>query len=374
MQMAEDRVLTPLDPNPNKSSSGNTSALTLVVFFTAATLLGLIVWITLAGDKNGGVPEIILALGSTKQPSPLDNPELSDGEVNLSDQLDEPLWTTPDQLSQLKDTSAKAYGLPGAIDPALIEETSIGPLPKVSADGRKPKDVYAAPFVDPDNLPKIAILVRGLGLSNKSTQAAIDLLPPQVTLSFVPYASNLQEWVDKARAKGHEVMIELPMEPYGYPDNDPGPYTLLSSTDRKENIRRLHWLLSRFSGFVGVTNYMGEKLISDKSALDEIVLELEQRGLLFLDDSASARSAVAPLANKYGLYWNKSNRMLDRASTETMDKDLAYLEAHARKNGGAIGTGFAFPVTIQTISLWSIALHEKDLRLAPISAMVDPNP
>ena len=113
--------------------------------------------------------------------------------------------------------------------------------------------VYARPTNADASRPRVAILIRGLGLSQSATQTAIDTLPPEITLSFVPYPKDLQSWVNKARAAGHEVMLELPMEPYDYPDNDPGPSTLLTGLEPDENTKRLEWLLSRFTGYVGVT-------------------------------------------------------------------------------------------------------------------------
>ncbi|MDP1340887.1 divergent polysaccharide deacetylase family protein, partial [Klebsiella variicola] len=78
-----------------------------------------------------------------------------------------------------------------------------------------------------------------------ATAHAIETLPPEVTLSFAPYGPRLQEWIDKAREAGHEVLLELPMEPFGYPQNDPGPHTLLTGGNTAENISRLEWLMSR---------------------------------------------------------------------------------------------------------------------------------
>jgi len=374
--MVHDHILTSLHPDQGKPQASGAGVLTLVVFFSAISFLGLIIWISLAGDKTGGEPEVVLAFGSEapQRPASYDAGGGIDAPLGPEDQARQDaqsVWTTLDQIDALKDGGADHPGVPLATDPALIEQTPVGPLPQVSADGRTPRETYAAPYSDPDQLPRIAILIRGLGLSNNSTQRAIDELPPEITLAFVPYATGLQDWVEKARLNGHEAMLELPMEPYGYPNNDPGPYTLLTSADHRENLRRLHWLMSRFTGYVGVTNYLGEKFVADKSALDEIVRELDTRGLLFLEDSSSARSMLGPLANKHGLHWNKSNRAIDRASATTVDADLARLEAHARRHGISIGTGFAFPVTIETIALWAQSLREKDLRLAPISSTVD---
>src|SRR5262249_41642783 len=97
-------------------------------------------------------------------------------------------------------------GLAPAPDSALVEASPIGPLPKIGPDGRQPWQVYARPFNAPDNKPLVAVLVTGLGLSSATTEAAIAKLPPEITLSFSPYAEKLGDWLTAARAAGHEAL------------------------------------------------------------------------------------------------------------------------------------------------------------------------
>src|SRR5690606_15597580 len=117
-----------------------------------------------------------------------------------------------------------ASPLPVAPIAGLSQPGPDGPLPSIASDGRVPAQAYARPF-RANGRPRVALIVGGLGLNAVTTRAAIERLPAEVTLSFVPYAEGLQAWIDMARAHGHEVMLEMPMEPTGYPDNDPGPYT-----------------------------------------------------------------------------------------------------------------------------------------------------
>jgi hypothetical protein len=131
-----------------------------------------------------------------------------------------------------------------------------GPLPIIAADGRTPAQAYARPF-EANGKPRVSLVIGGLGLNAAATRSAIESLPPEVTLSFVPYAEGLQGWIDLARANGHEVLLEIPMEPMDYPANDPGPYTLLAQAQPDDLGKRMDWLLSRAQGYFGVTNYLG---------------------------------------------------------------------------------------------------------------------
>ena len=134
-----------------------------------------------------------------------------------------------------------------------------------SADHRAGRP-HAGPGLRPARSPptasrSVGLIIGGLGLNAKATREAIESLPPEVTLSFVPYADGLQGWIDMARAAGHEVLLEAPMEPKDYPDNDPGPYTLMADGQPPETTQRLDWLLSRATGYFGVTNYLGSKFV-----------------------------------------------------------------------------------------------------------------
>ena len=130
-------------------------------------------------------------------------------------------------------------------------------------------------------VPKIAILLGGMGLNSKLTQRAIRELPGDVTFAFAPYGDDLQTQVNKARADGHEVLLQLPMEPIGYPANNPGPKTLLADADKAANLEALHWHMSRFAGYTGITNYMGGRLLSTPSALKPVMAEMSNAARLF---------------------------------------------------------------------------------------------
>ena len=82
-------------------------------------------------------------------------------------------------------------------------------VPVIGKDGGTPAQAYARPFHD-DGKPRVALVIGGLGLNSAATKSAIERLPPEVTLSFVPYADNLQGWIDLARANGHEVLLHRP--------------------------------------------------------------------------------------------------------------------------------------------------------------------
>lgn len=257
---------------------------------------------------------------------------------------------------------------------ALIEETPFGPLPKIATDGRRPSEAYARPF-DPvrskggQPMARVAILIKGLGMSQLETQEAIEKLPSPVSLAFGPYGSHLQDWAVKARRRGHELLLEVPLEPYDYPDNDPGPHTLRTSLPTQENINRLKWLLARFTGYIGVTNIMGAKFVGSKEDLQPIWRELTDRGLVYFDSSRNAGSPNDRLASELGLVYGTAEVMIDASNSEDdIDAALTKLETMAKQRGLAIGVGSALPITIDRIKKWSQELAKKGIVLIPLSA------
>jgi len=237
------------------------------------------------------------------------------------------------------------------------------PLPAIAPDGRTPAEAYARPFHS-NGRPKIALVIGGLGLNAKATRQAIEQLPADVTLSFVPYADGLQGWIDLARQNGHEVLLETPMEPTDYPDNDPGPYTLLTGAAPKENLGKLDWLMSRATGYFGLTNYLGSKFVTNEKAMATLMLGVRQHGLAFVDDGSAVKigGGGAPRAS--------ADRVIDdQLASDAIENQLLGLEAAALQNGQALGSGFAYPVTLEEVTRWVAALPSRGYQLAPASAL-----
>lgn len=268
--------------------------------------------------------------------------------------------------------AAPARSMAPAPDPGLVEVGRDGPLPVIGRDGRQPWRVYARPFEDQELRPRIALVVASLGLSDAATQAAIQKLPGAVTLSFMPYANNLQAHIAAARAAGHEVLLQLPMEPENYPRSDPGPQALMTSLGDAENLERLDWLLSRASGYVGAVNYLGSRFTAKQESLRPVLAALKKRGLLFLDSKSGGRSIGPQLGRELDMPFAVNDRFIDNeASSAAIDGRLAELEAIARDGGTAVGIGFPYPVTIERVAAWAAGLPSRGFVLAPVSAVVN---
>lgn len=256
-----------------------------------------------------------------------------------------------------------AGALPVAPIAGLYTPSPGGPLPIIAVDGRTPFDAYKRPFVG-NGRPKIALIVGGLGLNARATRQAIDSLPPEITLSFAPYAEDLQGWIDAARARGHEVLLETPMEPLDYPDNDPGPYTLMAGGSPAEIVKKLEWVLSRATGYYGLTNYLGSRFLGSPAAYQTFAAAASGRGLGFIDDGSGARLPASTLPRA------SAERVIDdQLSAAGIDQQLLALESGAMQRGQALGAGFAYPVTLDKVARWASGVSDRGFQLAPASAL-----
>ena len=258
-------------------------------------------------------------------------------------------------------------------DRALIEQSEMGPLPIRSIDGRRPVDVYARPWSGTRGA-RIAIVIGGLGLSQTGTQYAIRKLPGTVTLAFAPQGNSLDRWMRDARQSGHELLMQVPLEPYDYPNVNPGRNTLTVEASAAENLRSLHWALSRITNYVGIMNYMGARFVADENAMEPVMKDLARRGLLYLDDGTSARSVASQLALKDGVPFAGGDLTIDTSHDRgAILKKLDQLEATARAKGFAIGSGSAFEVTVDTVADWIGEAVKRGIEIVPVTAlMTDP--
>lgn len=250
---------------------------------------------------------------------------------------------------------------------APLEIPVVPPAPEQLAHWER----YRQPFNLADERPRIAVVVTGLGLSEGATEAAVEQLPAAVTLSFSPYARDLERWIDLARARGHEVMLDLPMEPATFPNDDPGPQALLIGLTPQENLNRLDWVLSRGSAYVGVAGSMGSRFTASREAVGPVLREVKERGLLFLDRRTSEESVVPSIAEEMGLPYAVNDRSVDeqQASRVAIDARLAQVERIALADGAAVAMAQPYPVSIERIAEWAGELTARGIAMAPISAV-----
>jgi hypothetical protein len=260
-------------------------------------------------------------------------------------------------------------GMMAGIDQRLLEKSRYGMIPVV-ADGLKPFTVYAAEadLAKAAKMPAVAIVIGGLGVGAAKTTDAIMKLPPAVTLAFTPYGSDPGKLAERARAQRHELLLQIPMEPFDYPDNDPGPQTLLATLGPEQNLDRLYWHLSRFQGYAGIANFMGARFVATDAVMQPVIREAAKRGLGYFDDGTSPRSVAPSLAAGQALPFAKADVVIDAVPTSAeIDRALAKLESLAKERGIAVGVASALPISIERIGAWIKTLDSHGIVLVPLT-------
>jgi polysaccharide deacetylase 2 family uncharacterized protein YibQ len=256
----------------------------------------------------------------------------------------------------------------------LASATTVSTAP-VKSKSKAPADVYARRFANPEGLPMVGLVIGGLGMNATQTQLAIDDLPAEVTLSFALDSKRLDHWIKTARADGHEVLIEVPMEAYDYGRMKMHPDTLLAGADAKANLTRLEAVLARTSGYFGIVNYQGAKFAADKASATPVLERLSEKGLAFIDDGSFERTSLESLSRASGLRYARAAGPVDARQTPAdISAELMDLESLALEKGAAFGSGYAFPVTVEAAKVWISQLDEKGLVLAPVSAITNTRP
>ena len=268
-----------------------------------------------------------------------------------------------------KTGTEKAPAMMAGVDQRLLEQSRYGLIPVVT-DGLKPFTVYAAEAdrAKAAKMPVVSIVIAGLGVGAAKTTDAIMKLPPAVTLAFTPYGSDPSKLAERARAQRHEILLQIPMEPFDYPDNDPGPQTLLTTLAPEANLDRLYWHLSRFQGYAGIANFMGARFVVSDAVMQPIIREAAKRGLGYLDDGSAPRSTAPALAASQAIPFAKADLAIDAVPTAgEIDRALARLENLAKERGIAVGVASALPISIERIGIWIKALESRGIMLVPLT-------
>ncbi|AWB23579.1 divergent polysaccharide deacetylase family protein [Methylobacterium currus] len=356
-----------------------------------AGALALAAFLVLSDDPLAGEPYAIAAITIRAPSAPAPEPAVpsrpdpasrSAGEVERASgvAVSRPDGATAPDSVVIRVPGNAPIQLNPAPDPRLAERGRYGTLPKIGPDGARSLDVYARP--EASGLERggavagrIALVVSGLGIGQAATQDAVQRLPPAVTLAFAPYGADVTRSAARAREAGHEVMVQVPMEPFDYPDNDPGPQTLLAGAKPAENLDRLAFVLARVPGAVGVTNFMGARLTAEAASLEPVLREIGARGLGFLDDGSSPRSLARDLARKAKVPAARAEIVVDAVPRpDAIDRELARLEEAARKAGFALGSATALPLSIDRIARWARDLESRGILLVPASRAMRSGP
>ncbi|MGE5506379.1 MAG: divergent polysaccharide deacetylase family protein [Actinomycetota bacterium] len=279
-----------------------------------------------------------------------------------------PLLNAPPPPRPGADEAEPADRLQSAAVPLILPQPSVKPTaPDAPAWIR-----YAVPAPKPAGQPMIAVIIDDLGVDRKRSERVTTLRAP-LTLAYMTYAEDVAHQTAQARARGHELMVHVPMQPMDEA-YDPGPDVLEVNLKPDELQRRLQWGLSRFDGFIGINNHMGSRFTADRPGMRVVMEELRKRGLAFVDSVTTDKSVAPELASRYGVPFAARQIFLDNEQDVAAVKaQLTKVEAYARKHGYAVAIGHPHDATVEALAQWLPGLDARGFVLVPVSAIIKLN-
>lgn len=382
--LGEDDLNRPLGIGPQRHASSRRGRVVAGLLAGAATL-GLVA-VLMGADPRGGEPFAVASLppfpkpsdpapvpagdpmptGSTRSPSPTSAPPRPENGVTVLRAGQGAGGAGP---LVIKVPQALGLSEVASVDKRLVEATRYGPLPRIAADGARSSEVYARPPVFSGTIgagsPRVAVVVSGLGSDATLTDDAIRQMPAAVTLAFSPYGKGLDGAAERAKAAGHEVLLQIATASVGAS----APHALRVGATQAEVLDDLRWMMGRMSGYVGIGNFHGSPLAADQSAMTTMFQELGGRGLLYAEEKRPGDNAASP-TGKAGLPTVGADLSLEAGSdAATVRAATVKLEALARAKGSAVLAVDASPAALAALAGFAETLEARGLVLVPVSSL-----
>lgn len=217
-------------------------------------------------------------------------------------------------------------------------------------------------------IPKVALLVAGIGYAEAPDHAVIRDLPAQVGLILSPYGAHAGDEAQEALAARHELLMGIPLETRDNPLTSEGAKALVPDEERAINRKSLDWVLSRASGYDGAADVIG---IADNSAFmnypeDAAWLgrQLSRRHLFFIELRGGRAMPGVPERRA-------DTVILPDQGDAGVTAGLNRLIAQARAHGTALGVVLEpAPAAIPLLAAWCRGLNARGVALVPARALI----
>lgn len=272
----------------------------------------------------------------------------------------------PSALTSTALTSVAAIHRPSAALSRPSLYNAAWSVPRPSPYGVLPKQYYGAPTAPlMRHQAPIALLVTGFGGLNGPGSAAINALPAGVSIAITPFGLGLHQLARTARRSGHETLVSLPV---GGVSARQEPYILNIGNQSDVNGRALDWALSRFEGYVGVTDAgalpNSGRFLQDPADAFWLINSLKADGLFMLDINPAAALPDGPDAGRASVVMAADQGVVG------LKAGLARLVRIAHRGGSAIGV-IESPNTAELAALAAWAQHlPAATALVPVSAVM----
>lgn len=270
--------------------------------------------------------------------------------------------------NQVTTVTTEAVIDPPEVVEGLYEHTKDGNIPIIrKSDNLTSFRAYQHKFTFPENnKPIISFVILDYGLSKEQSKTALDLLPSEVSFILSPYAVLPDEWVKMAQDKGHEVLLNVPIQ--NNTSNDLGKHTIFHHATLVQKLKSLRRTLSSAQGYIGMSSYSDDSMMITKDHYIGIADELYSRGLGYFEINPNATNIIKNKAFSMGAPYIKADlKVINIKGNNSFET----LENIANNNGHAIAIIPNYPKTIKNLAVWIMKVAQADYVIAPVSAIYD---
>lgn len=215
----------------------------------------------------------------------------------------------------------------------------------------------------------IAIVLDDWGYNLKELPFIEEIKYP-LTISILPYLSYSKTIAEEMHARGFEIMLHLPLEPYEKFRLEQN--TIMTTMKEEDILAILKKDLEDIPFVKGVNNHMGSKATTDEKTMGVIFKELKKNRLYFLDSFVSSESVGAGLAERMNILFAKRDIFLDNKSDPEYIKTQLYkLKTKAKMYGAAIGIGHDRKTTLQVLKKVMPELEKEGYKFVYVSQLVN---
>lgn len=217
--------------------------------------------------------------------------------------------------------------------------------------------------------PRMAVIVDDLG-SRRDVFDLVREIGRPIAVGVLPELP-LSAWIAaEASRVGLEVLLDLPMEPYRYPEMDPGPGALMMAMPPAELARRVSTHLAALPTATGATNHMGSRMTEDRARMRAALEPLATRRLVFVDALTSNHSVAFEEARGLGVRAGRRQVVVDPAGGEARERErLDEAGRLALERGEAIVLAHGHPLTLRLLKEYVPKWEATGIRLVPVSQL-----
>lgn len=255
--------------------------------------------------------------------------------------------------------------------PKVAGDTKMPPLPAFAAQTAKTEPPpKALPAVTG---PHVSVVLGGFGYASELSERVLNELPPEIGLLVSPYLHDLPALIHRAKAAGHEVYLDLPVQGASPDDTAAGPHALGYGNGPAQDLEALRWNLERAPGIIGIS--VADTVQRDTTSapgyaaspdFPPIANTIMRDGLLVLVNGDQRPGIARDLRSDSTIHLDADGPAITRALSQLTDRAI-----HGEYVLSVTDT--VTPSGITALKAWSTDLAKQGITLVAPSRMLAPD-